>query len=291
MESQNKAARLRELLEQPGVLTVPGCYDAFSALMVEKSGFSAAYMTGFGSSASVIGEPDAGLMDFTQMSTHAGNLASCIGIPLIADGDTGYGNAINVYRTVKIYAKLGVAAIHLEDQLAPKRCGHVQGKVLIPLEEMVGKLHAAKDAAAEQDIVIIARTDARAVEGFQAALERCKAFEEAGADVIFLEAPRSLGEMRAAVEQINKPMLANMVEGGETPFLEEEELQELGFKIGLYPVTLLLSVANTLAQQLSLMKKNDHSTIQKQQWTFQQLKDMVGFPGYHTMQEKYGSVE
>ncbi|MEC8149051.1 MAG: isocitrate lyase/phosphoenolpyruvate mutase family protein, partial [SAR324 cluster bacterium] len=146
-------------------------------------------------------------------------------------------------------------------------------------------------AAAEQDIVIIARTDARAVEGFQAALERCKAFEEAGADVIFLEAPRSLGEMRAAVEQINKPMLANMVEGGETPFLEEEDLQELGFKIGLYPVTLLLSVANTLAQQLTLMKKNDHSTIQKQQWTFQQLKDMVGFPGYHTMQEKYGSVE
>ena len=115
MESQNKAARLRELLEQPGVLTVPGCYDAFSALMVEKSGFSAAYMTGFGSSASFIGEPDAGLMDFTQMSTHAGNLASCIGIPLIADGDTGYGNAINVYRTVKTYAKLGVAAIHLED--------------------------------------------------------------------------------------------------------------------------------------------------------------------------------
>mgnify|MGYP005712469895 FL=1 len=170
MESQNKAARLRELLEQPGVLTVPGCYDAFSALMVEKSGFSAAYMTGFGSSASVIGEPDAGLMDFTQMSTHAGNLASCIGIPLIADGDTGYGNAINVYRTVKTYAKLGVAAIHLEDQLAPKRCGHVQGKVLIPLEEMVGKLHAAKDAAAEQDIVIIARTDARAVEGFQLSL-------------------------------------------------------------------------------------------------------------------------
>ena len=192
---------------------------------------------------------------------------------------------------MKTYAKLGVAAIHLEDQLAPKRCGHVQGKVLIPLEEMVGKLHAAKDAAAEQDIVIIARTDARAVEGFQAALERCKAFEEAGADVIFLEAPRSLGEMRAAVEQINKPMLANMVEGGETPFLEEEDLHELGFKIGLYPVTLLLSVANTLAQQLTLMKKNDHSTIQKQQWTFQQLKDMVGFPGYHTMQEKYGSVE
>ena len=177
----------------------------------------------------------------------------------------------NVYRTVKTYAKLGVAAIHLEDQLAPKRCGHVQGKVLIPLEEMVGKLHAAKDAAAEQDIVIIARTDARAVEGFQAALERCKAFEEAGADVIFLEAPRSLGEMRAAVEQINKPMLANMVEGGETPFLEVEDLQELGFKIGLYPVTLLLSVANTLAQQLTLMKKNDHSMIQNQQWTFQQF--------------------
>ena len=198
-------------------------------------------MTGFGSSASVIGEPDAGLMDFTQMSTHAGNLASCIGIPLIADGDTGYGNAINVYRTVKTYAKLGVAAIHLEDQLAPKRCGHVQGKVLIPLEEMVGKLHAAKDAAAEQDIVIIARTDARAVEGFQAALERCKAFEEAGADVIFLEAPRSLGEMRAAVEQTNKPMLANMVEGVSNGYSKSLEIVGVGSRAQVKGKTLVVS--------------------------------------------------
>ena len=289
MEPQNQAARLRELLSQPGVLTVPGCYDAFSALMVEKSGFPCAYMTGFGSSASVMGQPDTGLMDFTQMSTHAGNLASCIGIPLIADGDTGYGNAINVYRTVKTYAKLGVAAIQLEDQAAPKRCGHVQGKVLVPLKEMLGKLHAAKDAAAEKDIVIIARTDARAVDGFQAALDRCMAFEETGADVIFLEAPKSLEEMRATAELIQKPLLANMVEGGETPFLGKQELQELGFKIGLYPVTLLLSVAHTLEKQLPRLEKEEHQQIQNEQLSFNQLKSIVGFPAYNKMQEKYGS--
>ena len=289
MEPQNQAARLRELIGQPGVLTVPGCYDAFSALMVEKNGFPSAYMTGFGSSASVIGQPDTGLMDFTQMSTHAGNLASCIGIPLIADGDTGYGNAINVYRTVKTYAKLEVAAIQLEDQAAPKRCGHVQGKVLVPLKEMLGKLQAARDAAAEKDILIIARTDARAVDGFQAALDRCKAFEEAGADVIFLEAPKSLKEMRATAELIQKPLLANMVEGGETPFLGKQELQELGFKIGLYPVTLLLSVAHTLEKQLSRLEKEEHQQIQNEQLSFNQLKSIVGFPAYNKMQEKYGS--
>jgi 2-methylisocitrate lyase-like PEP mutase family enzyme len=289
MDSQNQASRLRELLDQPGVLTVPGCYDAFSALMVEKSGFPCAYMTGFGSSASVIGQPDAGLMDFTQMSTHAGNLANCIGIPLIADGDTGYGNAINVHRTVKTYAKLGVAAIQLEDQSAPKRCGHVQGKVLVPLKEMLGKIQAAKDAAAEKDILIIARTDARAVDGFQAALDRCKAFEEGGADVIFLEAPKSIGEMRATAELIQKPLLANMVEGGETPFLGAEDLDELGFKIGLYPVTLLLSVAQTLEKQLKHLQKGKHQEIQEEQFSFNQLKNMVGFPNYNKMQEKYGS--
>ena len=154
---------------------------------------------------------------------------------------------------------------------------------------MLGKLQAAKDAAAEKDIVLIARTDARAVDGFQAALDRCKAFEEAGADVIFLEAPKSLEEMRATAELIQKPLLANMVEGGETPFLGRQELQELGFKIGLYPVTLLLSVAHTLEKQLPRLEKEEHQQIQNEQLSFNQLKSIVGFPAYNKMQEKYGS--
>ena len=290
MNQKPKSVRLRELLEQPGVLTVPGCYDAISAIMVEKNGFPVAYMTGFGSSASVIGQPDAGIMDFTQMSTHAGNMAHSISIPLIADGDTGYGNAVNVYRTVKTYAQHEVAAIQLEDQVSPKRCGHTQGKVIVPLNEMLGKLQAALDAAAEKDIVIIVRTDARAVEGFDAALERCLAFEEAGADVIFMEAPVSIEEMQKTAKTIRKPLLANMVEGGETPFLDSIKLDELGFKIGLYPISLLLSVIQTLDSQLKRMARGEHDQMIPDQISFAELKNLVGFPAYDEMQGKYDSI-
>ena len=287
MNQTAKVTRLRELLQKQGILTVPGCYDAISAKIVEKNGFPVAYMTGFGSSASVIGQPDAGIMDFSQMSTHAGNMACSIGIPLIADGDTGYGNSVNVFRTVKTYAQHGVAAIQLEDQVFPKKCGHTKGKMIIPLNEMLGKLRAALDAAREKDIVIIARTDARAVEGFQSALERCQAFEEAGADIIFLEAPKSIGEMQETAERIKKPLLANMVEGGETPFLEPEKLKELGFKIGLYPVSLLLSVAKILESQLKLMMRGEYGKLISHQISFAELKNLVGFPAYDEMQEKY----
>ena len=283
------AARLRELLARPGLLRAPGCYDAFSAKLIEQSGCEVAYMTGFGSSASVLGLPDAGLMDFSEMSTHAGNLARALRIPLIADGDTGYGNAINAFRTVRTYAQFGVAAIQLEDQATPKKCGHTPGKTLIPLKEMIGKLKAAFDARAEEDIVIVARTDARSVEGFKAALERCLAFEEAGADVICFEAPESDQEMAEGAKQVKAPLLANMVEGGKTPFLSGSRLEDLGFKIAIYPSTLLKTVARAMQRQLERFQRDDDYQPFEEQISFEELKKLVGFEEYYRMEGKYGA--
>lgn len=283
------AARLRELLARPGLLRAPGCYDAFSAKLIEQSGCEVAYMTGFGSSASVLGLPDAGLMDFSEMSTHAGNIARALRIPLIADGDTGYGNAINAFRTVRTYAQFGVAAIQLEDQATPKKCGHTPGKTLIPLKEMIGKLKAAFDARAEEDILIVARTDARSVEGFKAALERCLAFEEAGADVIFFEAPESEQEMAEVAKQVKAPLLANMVEGGKTPFLSGSRLEDLGFKIAIYPSTLLKTVARAMQRQLERFQRDDDYQPFEEQISFEELKKLVGFEEYYRMEGKYGA--
>ena len=283
------AARLRELLARPGLLRAPGCYDAFSAKLIEQSGCEVAYMTGFGSSASVLGLPDAGLMDFSEMSTHAGNIARALRIPLIADGDTGYGNAINAFRTVRTYAQFGVAAIQLEDQATPKKCGHTPGKTLIPLKEMIGKLKAAFDARAEEDILIVARTDARSVEGFKAALERCLAFEEAGADVIFFEAPESEQEMAEVAKRVKAPLLANMVEGGKTPFLSGSRLEDLGFKIAIYPSTLLKTVARAMQRQLERFQRDDDYQHFEEQISFEELKKLVGFEEYYRMEGKYGA--
>ena len=284
---ESPTTQLRKRLAQPGIVVAPGCYDAVSAKLIERAGFEVAYMTGFGSTASVLGLPDTGIMDFTQMATHASNLANVLNIPLIADADTGYGNAINTHRTVQTYARNGVAGIQLEDQVSPKRCGHTEGKALIPLPEMVGKLRAARDASDE--IVIVARTDARAVEGFDAALERCLAFEEAGADVIFLEAPRNLEEMQEIPKHVKKPLLANMVEGGHTPFLNGAQLEALGFKIAIYPVTLLLSAVHAMQKQLQRFRAQDHDAILPEQISFLELQELVGFPEYDAMSKQYQS--
>ena len=283
----DSAAQLRTLLAAPGLLQAPGCYDAFTAKLIEQAGFKAAYMTGFGASASVLGMPDTGLMTFTEMATHAGNIAAAIRIPLIADADTGYGNAINAYRTTRAYARAGVAAIQLEDQVAPKKCGHTKGKAIVPLGEILGKVRAAADARAEQDIVIIVRTDARAVSGFDEALERCLAFQDAGADVIFFEAPESEGEMETIAKRVKKPLLINLVEGGKTPFLPRSRLEKLGFKIAIYPVSALLTVGKAVQAQLQRMKTEDGFGPNGDKITFEELKTLVGFPAYYEMEERY----
>src|ERR1700757_4306230 len=187
--------RLRRMLAEPGIIVAPGAYDGFSARLIEAAGFKAAYMTGAGTAASHLGQPDLGLATLTEMATHAAHLTSAISLPLIADADTGYGNALNVVRTVREYERAGVAAIHLEDQLSPKKCGHIAGKMVIPAREFAEKIRAASENRTDPDFIIIARTDARAINGIDDAIERARLYQEAGADVIFIEAPTSREEV------------------------------------------------------------------------------------------------
>ncbi len=248
--------KLRELLEDPGIIVAPGAFDAWSARLVESEGFPAVYLTGYGASASVLGQPDIGLMSMTEMASHARNMAAAISLPLIADGDTGYGGTLNVMRTVREYETAGVAAIQLEDQVFPKRCGHMQEKRLIPEKEMAAKIKAAVHARQSEDFMIIARTDSRAVEGLEQAVERAFAYSEAGADIIFVEAPHSEEEMRYVSEKLRLPLMANMVENGKTPLFTAGQLENMGYKLVIYPVSTLYSATKCIIQMLRYLKKD-----------------------------------
>src|SRR2546429_1222091 len=245
-------ARLRELLVRRGLLVAPGAYDALSARLIAQAGFPAVYMTGFGTAASVLGQPDVGLLTMSEMVSRAAALATVVGDrPLIADADTGYGNPINVRRTVREYEQAGVAAIHIDDQVWPKKCGPVEGKQVISVDEMVQKIRAAVDARQDPDFVIIARTDANAVYGLEDALRRGRAYREAGADVIFIEAPRSIEELRAIARAFpDVPLLYNWAESGKTPLLPLEEIHALGFKLVIFPVSMLFAATQTQIEPL-----------------------------------------
>ncbi len=262
--------KLRELLNQPGIIRAPGAYDAWSAHLIETAGFSAAYMTGYGTSVSVIGQPDLGLMSMTEVATHAKNMAQAIKIPLIADADNGYGGVLNVIRTVQEYERGGVAAIQLEDQIFPKRCGHMEGKELISQEEMVAKVKAAVHARQSEEFIIIARTDARAVNGFDDAIARSLAYADAGADVIFFEAPQTVEEMEKVAQLVKTPLLANMVENGKTPFLKVGELEKMGYKIVIYPASALFAATKSILNMLQQLKETDT--------TEGYLANMIDFP-------------
>jgi len=253
----NKAAMLRKMLNSEGLIIAPGAYDAWSARLIEKAGFEAVYMTGYGVSASVLGRPDIGLASMREMADAAKNINYAVDVPVIADADNGYGGALNVVRTVQEYEGCGIAAIQLEDQVMPKRCGHMEGKQLIPGSEMVAKIKAAVYARRNPDTVIIARTDARAVNGFDDAIDRCKAYAAAGADVIFLEAPQSVDEIKTAAELIKMPLLANMVENGKTPLFTKKELIEIGYKIAIYPVTPLFTATKHIMDVLEFLKEEE----------------------------------
>jgi len=263
------------MFQEPGIIIAPGAYDTWSARLIEKAGFSALYMTGYGVSASVLGKPDIGLLTMSEMVAQAKNIVSTVDIPLIADGDNGYGGTLNVIRTVQEYEQVGVAAIQLEDQVFPKRCGHMEGKQLISKDEMISKIKAAVYARQLEDFVIIARSDARAVNGFEDALDRVKDYVEAGADVIFFEAPESEDEMKKVSEIIKVPLLANMVENGKTPFLKERKLAEMGYKIAIYPVSTLYTVTKAILGLLEALKK-DGTTL-----TY--LDHMVDFSTFNEM--------
>lgn len=232
MDDQRK--QFRERLRGEGIIIAPGAYDALSARIIERAGFPAVYLTGGGFSRSW-GFPDLGLMTMTENLSFIARVCDSVEIPVIADADTGYGNALNVIRTVREYERVGVAAFHLEDQVTPKRCGHYEGKDVIGKEEMIAKIRAAVDARKDTDLAIIARTDSRAVFGLDEAIERGNDYARAGADIIFVEAPKSLEEMRRIVEEISAPALVNMIKGSRTPLLPVTDLEKLGFKLAIYP--------------------------------------------------------
>ncbi len=270
-----KTTVLRQLLNAKEILVAPGAHDALTARVIEKVGFKAVYMTGYGQAASALGKPDIGLLSMTEMLDRARKMVSAVNVPVIADGDTGFGNAITVMRTVQEYEAAGVAAIQLEDQVAPKRCGHMLGRKVVSIEEMVGKIKAAKAARKDEDFVIIARTDARTVLGIDEAIKRAKAYEAAGADVIFVESVESEEEMRRVHAEIKVPTLANMVEGGRTPLLKDSQLEEIGYSLVIYPTASTYVYAKAM---FGLM--ND---LKEQGTTANYVDNMITFPNFNEL--------
>lgn len=240
------SARLRARLAENEILVLPGTPDAITARIIEESGFDAVYVTGAGFANASFGSPDVGLVTLSEVVTHVGRITDVIDIPVVVDADTGYGGVLNVHRTVRQLEHAGAAAIQLEDQITPKRCGHFEGKTVVPVEEMLQKLAAATDARADDDLVIIARTDARQTSGFDDAVARARAYRAAGADMIFVEAPQSLDELARLPELVDAPLIANMVEGGKTPLLDAAELQDMGYRAVLFANTALRVAAKAV---------------------------------------------
>lgn len=248
------AQKLSSLIAAPGCTIAPGAYDPWSARLVAQAGFEACYMTGFGVSASHLGAPDIGLMTASQMADSAARMVDAAGIPIIADGDTGYGNVLNVRHTVTAYRRAGVAAIQLEDQDFPKRCGHMAGKRVIDTAEMVAKIKVAKDTGGG-DVLVLARTDSRATHGLDEAIARGCAFRDAGADIVFIEAPVDRAEMETICRSVTGvPLLANIAEGGKTPYLDGPSLAEIGFSLAIFPLSLLVSATRALRATLDHLK-------------------------------------
>ncbi len=283
--------RLRQLLAGPNLLVAPGAYDALSARLIAQSGFPAVYMTGFGTAASVLGQPDVGLLTMSEMVARASALSSVVGdLPLIADADTGYGNPINVRRTIREYERAGVAGLHIEDQVWPKKCGHMEGKQVIPMDEMAQKVRAAVDARQDPDFVIIARTDANAVYGLEDALRRGRAYREAGADVIFIEAPRSIEELQAIAQAFpDTPLLFNWAESGKTPLLTLNEIHTLGFKLVIFPVSLLFAATHAMLALLEVLKQGETpAPFSSHMVTFSQFTQHIGLPEIQELERRYG---
>ena len=283
--------RLRTLLAGPDLVIAPGAYDGLSARLIMQAGFTAVYMTGFGTAASVLGQPDVGLLTMSEMVSRAAALAAVTGdVPLIADADTGYGNPINVRRTVREYERACVAALHIEDQVWPKKCGHMEGKQVIPLDEMAQKVRAAVEARQDPDLVIIARTDANAVYGLEDALRRGKAYQEAGADVIFIEAPRSVEELRAIKQALpDIPLLFNWADTAKTPPLPLNQIRGLGYKLVIFPVSLLFATTHAMLQLLEVFKQGQIPTEYADHMvTFAQFTQQIGLPEIQALERRYG---
>lgn len=280
--------RLRELVSRKAGLVVPGAYDCVSARLVERAGFPAVYMTGYGTSAARLGLPDLGFAGLAEMVENARQMAEAVGIPLIADADTGYGNPLQVRRTIRAYEAAGVAALHLEDQVAPKRCGHLAGKEVVPVEEMVQKLRAAVEARQDPDLLLIARTDAIAAIGFDEALRRGERYAEAGADVLFIEAPVSAAEIETIAKSFEVPLLFNYAAGGRSPLLPFSRLRELGYAIILLPVDTLFVAARAMADYLAALAGGDQTPADRERlMAFAEFNALIGVPEMMALEQRY----
>lgn len=281
--------QLRELLEGAAPVLAPGAYDALSARLIEAAGFPCVYMTGFGTAAAMLGRPDIGLLTGTEMVDNARRIAGAVAVPVVADADTGYGNPLNVIRTVLDFERAGVAGIHLEDQVMPKRCGHLSGKVLVPQDEMVAKVRAAVSARTDADFVVIARTDARAVEGMEGALRRASAYLDAGADVLFVEAPETEAEIeRVAAEFAGVPLLFNWAEGGRTPPVSLERLGELGFRLVIFPIGALLSAATAVRSFLDALRRDGTPAgLLAGLPTLPEFVELMGMPEVRDLEQRF----
>jgi 2-methylisocitrate lyase-like PEP mutase family enzyme len=274
---------MRALLSGEEVVVAPGVYDGLSARLARHAGFAAVYATG-GGIARGMGYPDLGLLGLSEVAERVASIVEHAGVPVIADADTGYGNTLNVRRTVRAFERAGVAALHLEDQTFPKRCGHLDDKSVVPVAEMAGKLRAARDAAADPDLVLIARTDAIAVEGLEAALERAQAYAEAGADVLFVEAPTSEAQIEAIARRLAAPKLLNLFEGGKTPFVPLARLRALGYRIVIIPSDLQRAAIRAMQDTLAAIRRDGHSrAVADRMASFSEREAIVGTAEYLTL--------
>ena len=283
---------LRQLLKRDKLLVAPGCFDGLSARLVEEAGFEAAYLSG-GAVARSMGIPDIGLVTLSESIDRAAQVVATVKIPIIADADTGYGNAVNLVRTVREFERAGVAAIHIEDQITPKRCGHLDGKEVIPLAEMEKKLQAALATRTDPDFCIIARTDARGVNGFDDAIKRGRAFAKLGVDAIFVEAPQSEDELAEIPRRIpNVPILVNVFKGGKTPMLPMQRLQEMGYRIAIYPSETQRAAIHAMRRALETLKREGTTeSIDDSLTTFKERDQVVGLDDWQKIEREYLAVD
>jgi carboxyvinyl-carboxyphosphonate phosphorylmutase len=283
-----KTTLFKKLVLDEEILVLPGAYDALSAKIIEQAGFKAVTLGGYPASASLLAKPDVSLLTLTEMVDHLRHMVEAVDIPVFGDGDTGHGNVTNVARTIRLFENSGVAGLFIEDQVFPKRCGHMEGKQVVLVEEMCAKIKAAVDARMDQDLMIMARTDALAVHGLDAAIERGNRYKEAGADIIFVEAPPSVEDMRRVCREIKAPMLANMVEGGKTPMVTTKELQDIGYSVATFPLSTLYAAAHGVRSAMeTLFKTGSTSGYMDKMLNFTDFNNLVGLEKLRAKEAHY----
>lgn len=290
MYNKRKISIRERLADANDIIILPGVYDALTAKIAEDVGFETAFQTGYGTSASLLGMPDFGFLNAGETLENAKRIINSVNIPILVDIDTGYGNPLNVWKIVKDLERIGAKGIFLEDQVWPKRCGHMTGKTVIPKEEYILKLQAAIDAREDNEFIIVARTDSLAQFGIEEAIERGKEYKRIGADVIFIEAPKTIDQMELIAKEIKAPLLANMIEEGITPNLTADQLRKMGFKMVVFPLSALYSATFAIKQTLQTLKKTGTTKeLKNKMITFQEFNDLVNLSAYSKLEKKYSS--